>query len=54
MQTRGKVSGADLETVRAAGFTTDANIVEIIAVSTRFMLTNFVDNAFDSGSTSPS
>lgn len=48
MQTRGKVSGADLETVRAAGFT-DANIVEIIALSAQFMLTNFVNHAFESG-----
>jgi hypothetical protein len=46
MQTRGKVSGADLETVRAAGFT-DAIIVGISALSARFMLTNFVNNAFD-------
>ena len=42
----GKVSEDDLRTVRAAGFT-DANIVEIIALSAQFLLTNFVNNAFD-------
>ncbi|MFT4068145.1 carboxymuconolactone decarboxylase family protein [Paraburkholderia sp.] len=46
MQTRGKVSEADLDKVRAAGFS-DANIVEIIALSAQFMLTNFINNAFD-------
>jgi uncharacterized peroxidase-related enzyme len=46
METHGKVSEDDLRTVRAAGFT-DANIVEIIALSAQFLLTNFVNNAFD-------
>jgi alkylhydroperoxidase family enzyme len=46
MTTRGKVSDADLAMVRAAGFS-DANIVEIIALSAQYMLTNFVNNVFD-------
>jgi uncharacterized peroxidase-related enzyme len=46
METHGKVSEDDLQAVRAAGFT-DANIVEIIALSAQFLLTNFVNNAFD-------
>jgi len=46
METHGKVSDDDLHAVRAAGFT-DANIVEIIALSAQFLLTNFVNNAFD-------
>jgi uncharacterized peroxidase-related enzyme len=46
METHGKVSEDDLRTVRAAGFT-NANIVEIIALSAQFLLTNFVNNAFD-------
>jgi uncharacterized peroxidase-related enzyme len=46
MQTRGKVATSDLDAVRAAGYS-DANIVEIIALSAQFMLTNFVNNVFD-------
>jgi uncharacterized peroxidase-related enzyme len=46
IETRGKVSEGDLQAVRAAGFT-DANIVEIISLSAQFMLTNFVNNVFD-------
>jgi uncharacterized peroxidase-related enzyme len=46
METHGKVGDDDLHAVRAAGFT-DANIVEIIALSAQFLLTNFVNNAFD-------
>jgi uncharacterized peroxidase-related enzyme len=46
MQTRGKVTTGDLDAVRAAGYS-DANIVEIIALSAQFMLTNFVNNVFD-------
>lgn len=45
-QTSGKVATADLDAVRAAGYS-DANIVEIIALSAQFMLTNFVNNVFD-------
>jgi uncharacterized peroxidase-related enzyme len=43
---RGKVSEGDLKAVRQAGFT-DANVVEIIALSAQFLLTNFVNNVFD-------
>ena len=46
MRTRGKVADSDLDAVRAAGYT-DANIVEIIALSAQFMLTNFINNVFD-------
>ena len=46
METHGKVSEDDLRAVRAAGFT-DANVVEIIALSAQFLLTNFVNNAFE-------
>src|SRR5262249_50412416 len=46
METRGKVSEEDLAAVRQAGFT-DANVVEIIALSAQFMLTNFINNVFD-------
>lgn len=46
METRGKVARSDLDAVRVAGYS-DANIVEIIALSAQFMLTNFVNNAFD-------
>jgi alkylhydroperoxidase family enzyme len=46
METRGKVSENDLRAVREAGFS-EANIVEIIALAAQFMLTNFVNNAFD-------
>ncbi|MGF6812429.1 putative peroxidase-related enzyme [Paraburkholderia sp. Clong3] len=46
MQTRGKVATGDLDVMRAAGYS-DANIVEIIALSAQFMLTNFVNNVFD-------
>ncbi|SPB14164.1 peroxidase-like protein [Caballeronia novacaledonica] len=46
MQTRGKIADSDLDAVRAAGYS-DANIVEIIALSAQFMLTNFVNNVFE-------
>jgi uncharacterized peroxidase-related enzyme len=46
IELRGKVSEADLNAVRQAGFT-DANVVEIIALSAQFLLTNFVNNVFD-------
>lgn len=46
METRGKVATDDLDAVRVAGYS-DANIVEIIALSAQFMLTNFVNNVFD-------
>jgi uncharacterized peroxidase-related enzyme len=43
-EARGKVSDADLQAVRAAGFT-DAQIVEIIAVVAENIFTNFVNIA---------
>jgi uncharacterized peroxidase-related enzyme len=46
IEARGKVTEADLAAVRQAGFT-DANIVEIIALSAQFVLTNFINNVFD-------
>jgi uncharacterized peroxidase-related enzyme len=42
-ETRGKVSDADLDAVRAAGFT-DAQVVEIVALVAENVLTNFVNN----------
>ena len=46
IETRGKVTESDLHAVREAGFS-DANIVEIIALAAQFMLTNFVNNVFN-------
>lgn len=46
IETHGKVAASDLDAVRAAGYS-DANVVEIIALSAQFMLTNFVNNVFD-------
>src|ERR1700754_1875318 len=46
IELRGKVSEADLVAVRQVGFT-DANVVEIVALSAQFLLTNFVNNVFD-------
>jgi uncharacterized peroxidase-related enzyme len=42
-ETRGKVTDADLASVRDAGYT-DPQIIEIIALSVQFLLTNFVSN----------
>jgi uncharacterized peroxidase-related enzyme len=42
-ETRGKVSDADLRQVRDAGFS-DAQILEIVALSVQFLLTNFINN----------
>jgi uncharacterized peroxidase-related enzyme len=44
--TRGKVADADLATVRDAGFS-DAQILEIVALSVQFLLTNFMNNLAD-------
>jgi uncharacterized peroxidase-related enzyme len=44
IETRGKVSDAQFAAVRDAGWT-DANIVEIIALTAQFLLTNFMNNA---------
>ena len=46
IELRGKVTEVDLIAIRQAGFT-DANIVEIIALSAQFLLTNFINNVFD-------
>ncbi len=42
-ETRGKISDADLEAVRAAGFA-DAQIVEIVALTAENFFTNFLNN----------
>jgi uncharacterized peroxidase-related enzyme len=44
IETRGKVSDAQFAAVRDAGWT-DANIVEMIALTAQFLLTNFMNNA---------
>jgi uncharacterized peroxidase-related enzyme len=46
VETRGKVADSDLDAVRAAGYS-DANIVEIVALIAQFMLTNFINNVFE-------
>lgn len=45
-ETRGKVSDADLATVRAAGYT-DANIIEMVGLVAMYSLTNFINNVAD-------
>ena len=44
IEKRGKVSDAELAAVRAAGWT-DANVVNMIALSAQVLLTNFMNNA---------
>jgi uncharacterized peroxidase-related enzyme len=44
IETRGKVSDAEFDALRAAGWS-DANIIEMIALTAQFLLTNFVNNA---------
>ena len=46
IETRGKVSDADLKAVRDAGYT-DANVMEIVALVAMYSLTNFFSNVFD-------
>jgi uncharacterized peroxidase-related enzyme len=46
IETRGKVSDADLKAVRDAGYT-DANLIEIVALVAMYSLTNFFNNVFD-------
>jgi uncharacterized peroxidase-related enzyme len=46
IETRGKVSDADLKAVREAGYT-DANVMEIVALVAMYSLTNFFNNVFD-------
>lgn len=43
---RGKVSDADVNAVRNAGYT-DANVMEIVALVAMYSLTNFFNNVFD-------
>jgi len=44
IETAGKVSDEEFAAVRNAGWS-DANIIEIIALTAQFLLTNFVNNA---------
>lgn len=44
IETAGKVSDEEFESVRKAGWS-DANILEMIALTAQFLLTNFVNNA---------
>jgi uncharacterized peroxidase-related enzyme len=46
IETRGKVSDADMEAVRGAGYT-DANVMEIVALVAMYSLTNFFNNVFE-------
>jgi uncharacterized peroxidase-related enzyme len=46
MEARGKVADSDLAALRSVGYT-DANILEIIALASQFMMTNLINNAFD-------
>ena len=45
-QTRGKITAADLDAVRHAGFT-DAQVIEIVAVVAENFLTNLINNVAD-------
>ena len=46
IETRGKVSDADINAVRDAGYT-DANIIEIVGLVAMYSLTNFINNVSD-------
>jgi len=46
VELRGKVSEDDIGSLRAVGYS-DAEILEIISLSAQFLLTNFINNAFD-------
>ena len=46
IESRGKVSDADMQAVRDAGYT-DANVMEIVALVAMYSLTNFFNNVFD-------
>ena len=46
IETRGKVSDADLKAARDAGYT-DANVMEIVALVAMYSMTNFFNNVFD-------
>jgi uncharacterized peroxidase-related enzyme len=47
IETRGHVTDADLAAVREAGFA-DPQVIEIVALSAQFLLTNFMNNVADS------
>ncbi len=46
IESRGKVSDADVQAVRGAGYT-EANVIEIVALVAMYSLTNFFNNVFD-------
>jgi uncharacterized peroxidase-related enzyme len=46
IESRGKVSDADVQVVRDAGYT-EANVIEIVALVAMYSLTNFFNNVFD-------
>jgi len=46
IESRGRVRDSDLALAREAGFT-DGQIIEIIALSTQFLMTNFMNNVAD-------
>jgi uncharacterized peroxidase-related enzyme len=46
IETRGKVSDADLEAVRQAGYR-DSQVLEIVALAVQFSMTNFLNNVID-------
>ena len=46
IERRGKVSDADVQAVRDAGYT-EANVIEIVALVAMYSLTNFFNNVFD-------
>ena len=46
IEKHGKVSDEEFAAVKAAGWT-DANVVEMIALSAQFLLTNFMNNAVE-------
>lgn len=46
IETRGKVSDADVEAVRGAGYT-DANVMEIVALVAMYSLANFFNNVLE-------
>jgi uncharacterized peroxidase-related enzyme len=43
VESRGKVSDADLEAVRSAGYT-DPQVLAIVTLAVQFLLTNFINN----------
>ena len=45
-ETRGKVDEADFKAVKDAGYS-DTQILEIVGLSAQFLMTNFINNVFD-------